>query len=102
MNRVLIRWNCDGCEGYDYCPASPGLPSSRSTRSMFRRAAAVFGLTVVLLLAGSAEAQQMIGACPVLPADNIWNTPVDTLPVLANSGSMVNAIGASTGFHADF
>ena len=44
----------------------------------------------------------MIGSCPVLPADNIWNTPVDTLPVLANSATMVNTIGASRGFHADF
>ena len=35
--------------------------------------------------AGNAHAQQMIGGCPVLPANNIWNTPVDTLPVLSNS-----------------
>ena len=33
--------------------------------------------------AGSAGAQQTIGGCPVLPANNIWNTPVDTLPVLS-------------------
>ena len=52
--------------------------------------------------AGSASAQQTIGGCPVLPADNIWNTPVDTLPVLANSSTMVNTIGASRGLHADF
>src|SRR5262245_17277710 len=57
----------------------------------------------VALLAGSpAVAQQSIGQCPVLPANNIWNTPVDTLPVLSNSSSMLNTIGASTGFHADF
>jgi len=44
----------------------------------------------------------MIGNCPVLPADNIWNTPIETLPVLSNSASMVNTIGASRGFHGDF
>ena len=44
----------------------------------------------------------MVGSCPVLPANSIWNTPVDTLPVLSNSTSMVNTIGASTGLHADF
>jgi hypothetical protein len=38
----------------------------------------------------------------VFPADNIWNTPVDTLPVRSNSATLVNTIGASTGFHADF
>jgi hypothetical protein len=30
-------------------------------------------------------AQQTVGPCSVLPANNIWNTPVDTLPVLSNS-----------------
>jgi hypothetical protein len=44
----------------------------------------------------------VIGGCLVLPANNIWNTPIDTLPVLSNSSSMVTTIGASTGFHADF
>jgi hypothetical protein len=57
---------------------------------------------LVILSAAPASAQQMIGNCPVLPADNIWNTPVDTLPVLANSATMVTTIGASRGFHADF
>jgi hypothetical protein len=60
------------------------------------------GVILGTLLAGNAYGQQMIGNCPVLPADNIWNTPVDTLPVLSNSASMVNTIGATRGFHADF
>jgi hypothetical protein len=54
------------------------------------------------IAAGTADAQQRIGTCSVLPANNIWNTPVDTLPVLANSASMVTTIGANIGFHADF
>jgi hypothetical protein len=49
-----------------------------------------------------AEAQQVIGGCPVLPANNVWNTPIQNLPVLSNSASMVTTIGASTGVHADF
>ena len=57
---------------------------------------------VTTALAAPAYGQQMIGGCPVLPADNIWNTPVDALPVHANSATMVNTIGASRGFHADF
>jgi hypothetical protein len=55
-----------------------------------------------LLLAAPASAQQRLGGCSVLPADNIWNTPVDTLPVLSNSSDMVAAIGANTGLHPDF
>jgi hypothetical protein len=52
--------------------------------------------------ASGAFAQQLIGGCPVLPANNIWNTPVEHLSVLANSTAMVNTIGSSSGFHADF
>jgi hypothetical protein len=43
-----------------------------------------------------------LGSCPLLPADNVWNAPVDTLPLDANSGAYVNAIGASAVVHADF
>jgi hypothetical protein len=62
------------------------------------------GLSVlgVALAATPVVAQQRIGNCSVLPANNIWNTPVDSLPVLANSGSMVATIGPNTGLHPDF
>jgi len=62
----------------------------------------VLAMLVGITLAGNAYGQQMLGNCPVLPANNIWNAPVDTLPVLSNSASMVNTIGATRGFHADF
>jgi hypothetical protein len=64
--------------------------------------ATAFAIILAAASAVPAAAQQTIGGCPVLPADNIWNTPVDTLPVLANSATMVTTIGASRGFHADF
>lgn len=38
----------------------------------------------------------------MLPADNIWNTRVDTLPVSALSASYVASMGSSTGLHPDF
>jgi hypothetical protein len=41
-------------------------------------------------------------ACAVFPADNIWNTPVDTLPLHTNSAAYVNAIGANATLHPDF
>ena len=59
-------------------------------------------LALGLITEGRASAQQMIGSCAVLPANNIWNTPVDTLPVLPNSASMIATIGANIGFHPDF
>ncbi len=44
----------------------------------------------------------MLGGCPVLPADNIWNTRVDRLPVSPLSASYVASIGGTTGLHPDF
>jgi len=43
-----------------------------------------------------------IGGCPLLPPDNIWNTRVDNLPLAPRSADYIAAIGADTGFHADF
>jgi len=63
----------------------------------------VFG--AVILLAGSlvfAQSGPMLGDCPVLPADSIWNTAVDTLPVDVNSSAYINTIGASRTLHPDF
>jgi hypothetical protein len=43
-----------------------------------------------------------LAGCPLFPSDSVWNTPVDTLPVHAQSARWVIAIGASTGVHMDF
>jgi hypothetical protein len=43
-----------------------------------------------------------LAGCPMLPADSIWNTPVDTLPVDPRSAEYVATIGPNTGLHADF
>lgn len=59
---------------------------------------------VYLGLAASVASAQgpTVGSCPVLPADNIWNTRIDQLPVAANSATYINTIGASSAVHADF
>lgn len=46
--------------------------------------------------------QPEIAGCGVFPIDNIWNTPVDTLPLDPNSDAYVASIGASTKVHPDF
>lgn len=60
--------------------------------------------SIALLIAvpASVLAQSFLGACPVFPANNIWNTPVDKLPVSPNSATYVNTIGASSPLHPDF
>jgi hypothetical protein len=40
--------------------------------------------------------------CRIFPADNIWNTPIDDLPVDPSSADYVDTIGASATLHADF
>ncbi len=39
--------------------------------------------------------------CPIFPADNVWNTPVDTLPVHPRSKAYLNSIGPNTRLHTD-
>ena len=61
-------------------------------------------LTLAAGLAACAEgrgAPQLAGG-PVFPANNVWNTRVDTLPVHSNSLLYVNTIGASRTLHPDF
>ncbi len=82
--------------------------------------AALLALTAVFLVvalwlvlappAGAASAPGLLRdigpGCPIpfplFPADNPWNTPVDTLPVDPNSADYSASIGLCTGLHADF
>jgi hypothetical protein len=60
----------------------------------------------IILACGQPDAtlaqSPLIGGCPIFPANNIWNTPIDTLPVDARSAAYVSSIGANTAFHPDF
>ena len=57
-----------------------------------------------LTVVGQADpvAAPQVAGCDVLPADDIWNTPVDTLPVDAASDAYIATIGADLGLHPDF
>lgn len=64
---------------------------------------AVFTIVVSIIFAGCAMgAAPQIEGCPTLPPDNIWNAPVDALPVDARSSDYIAAIGANTKLHPDF
>ena len=56
----------------------------------------VWALTIRL------QAQPRIAGCTVFPSNNIWNTPIDKLPVDANSARYIATIGATRPAHADF
>ena len=58
---------------------------------------------LMMLLAASAAGQpRTIGGCTIFPANNIWNTRVDNMPVSANSAAFVTTIGASANLFPDF
>ncbi len=40
--------------------------------------------------------------CPLFPADNIWNAPIDHLPVHPLSGAYIDTIGRDKSFRPDF
>lgn len=43
-----------------------------------------------------------LAGCEIFPGDNIWNTPINDLPVAANSATYIDTIGRDTTFHPDF
>lgn len=71
------------------------------------RLAAIVALVLSVGIAcgrpGTTAAQSpAVGGCPLFPVDNVWNVPVDGLPVHARSDAFVASIGAGTALHPDF
>ena len=52
--------------------------------------------------AAPVQAAPVVGSCPIFPANNYWNTPVNNLPVHSSSAAWINSIGATRHFHMDF
>src|SRR5687768_16513611 len=52
--------------------------------------------------AAPVHAPPAIGTCSIFPANNVWNTRIDTLPVHELSDAWIASIGPSTGLKADF
>jgi hypothetical protein len=47
-------------------------------------------------------ASSAIAGCPLFPDSNVWNTPVDQLPVDPHSDDYIQATDLSNGLHPDF
>ncbi len=77
----------------------------RDLYSARRLALCALAASVVLaaaLAAFALPASADVGGCPLFPANSIFNTPIDTLPVDAQSNAYIRSIGANTGVHPDF
>ena len=64
----------------------------------------VLATTAVGLAWAPAAAARLPGAraCPLFPHDNVWNRPVDHLPVHPDSAALVESIGLGAHLHPDF
>lgn len=62
---------------------------------------AIFGVNLTLDSALAQNAPSIQG-CPIFPADSVWNTPIDHLPIDPNSSAYITTIGATKGIHPDF
>lgn len=68
-----------------------------------RFASACLALILVLsALHGPALAAPPTSNCPLFPSTNVWNKRVDSLPVAANSSTLIKTIGRTLPFHPDF
>lgn len=78
------------------------LSAARLTR---RALAALFAAAVLPARAGAAAIQPdpaFPATCPMLPADNTWNTRIDAVPRDPNSDAYVRSIGADEPLRPDF
>jgi hypothetical protein len=81
------------------------MPARRSNPPI----AIVAALITVMTLAGSVSARPNVdrfrprSSCPtVLPATNVWNKRVDSLPVRTDSATLIATMGTTAGLHPDF
>jgi hypothetical protein len=57
---------------------------------------------LILFGAVCSGAPPVIGGCAVFPANNVWNTPVDTLDVAPASDKHISSINPAKRLHPDF
>src|SRR5471032_1500208 len=93
----------DNMWAYDmhtYYPLSNALSRMAGMNPSCRLACAAACL--FLSPVGDTLAGPTVGSCPIFPASNYWNTPVDGLPLHASSAIWVNSIGAAAKLHPDW
>ncbi|MDJ0953388.1 MAG: S-layer homology domain-containing protein [Acidimicrobiia bacterium] len=90
IDRLATAGITRGCNPPDNTMFCPQRPVRRDEMATF------------LARAGGLDPLVPPERCSILPADNIWNTRIDDLPVDPNSAAYVNTIGATATLHADF
>jgi hypothetical protein len=65
-------------------------------------ASAATAATALVGLGAQGAASPHLAGCPVFPATNVWNLPVDGLPVESDSAALISSIGLDTPITAGF
>lgn len=79
------------CSGHGTCVASGGAPLCQCDGGYVRD-----GDTTCVPAVGPS-----LAGCPLFPANHIFNTPIDTLPVHPNSDAFIATIGPARELHLD-
>lgn len=82
--------------------------ASSSGRS--RGTTSALGLALLLTVCFASPAGAVVAppfvpgapSCPMFPIDNVWNKPVDRLPVRTDSDTLIRSIGLNAYLHPDF
>jgi hypothetical protein len=87
-------------------------PELQALRIRIIRAAILLAATMGTGLPGAAQQASQtpapqppgpqIAGCRIFPADNVWNVPIDTMPIDPPSSAYIATIGAGLGLHPDF
>jgi hypothetical protein len=81
-------------------------PRRQLPRARAAALACVLAAAVLLAVGGTARATDYGDGAPIpfllLPADDPWNTPVDSLPLDPNSAEYIERMSPETGLHPDF
>ncbi len=81
---------------------SPGSQIKLLTQSNNTSGDARIDFEAIDALYSTITSGPVLAGCPMYPADNIWNTPVASAPLNANSAAWISSMGGATGLHMDF
>jgi hypothetical protein len=85
------------------CGASAPAKLIMDTITRTKTLISVLVAALLIVTSGVANsAPPNVAGCQILPANNVWNTPIDTLPLHASSNAWVASIGATTRLHPDW
>jgi hypothetical protein len=84
---AFAGWSDGGAASHTVTPATAATYTATFTTQYF--------------LTTSARQAPAIAGCPAFPANSIWNTPVDGLPVAAHSSDYIASITATDGLRYD-